>query len=134
MELDFNEAVLINLLRIFDHFLGNNGYVIVGLTFQDRNGEFLLYNNLALNQFITFSYGSAFEFEVVFEKRRLSLIGSLLTKPKIRKISQLKASSRNFSTLPVKFNIENNEQVLKAYLEFMKTELLPILRGEQWPD
>jgi len=131
MELQHFEKILLAALRKFDGFLHDYNYSIVGMSYGDRDGDFIRYksNNKNLEIHIVFTWvEEGISLDIIFyknslfhQKKNFNLHDAYSIFP------ELKSNEKIISE-------ENYLSVIEYYFEVMKKYFVSVVKGEKWID
>lgn len=133
MDLKINEIFIVTALRIFYNFLIKKKYQIVSLTYCDRDGDYIQFLSIdEKNEIIIdlYSFSNSWNIDIVFNKK----LGAIFSKKKTFSLSKIFKIVPKYSTFQTKVSVEDINEKMKIYFDFIEKHLQPILTGDMWID
>jgi len=128
MELKFFENDLIAALRTFHPFLTRHDYQLCGLVYNGRDGDAVMYNAPRINRAVNICYGRVFDILILRKRRRMLLP----VKDDAISLNLLKKQYPAFENLSNELEEGNRDSVFSSYLRFLESELLFVIKGQEW--
>jgi len=131
MELHFFEKLIVTALRKFTKLLYNHNYSITGISYGDRDGDFIKYksNDKGLEIHIVFTWvKNGISLDIIFYKKSILLLN---------KSFNLNGTTDIFPDIKhIKKEIseENYISVIESYHECIEKYFLSIIEGKKWID
>lgn len=138
-QLDQNEIILINVLRIFYDYLSQHGYQFENLKYkQPRTGSLLRFFNQKIKREVIFKLAPLEIFNIIIHKsppkKNRFVAGDDYNYP--ADYMSIKGISEKFDDfhdiLNKKVTLDNYNEVLPKFKEFLEKHLMDVINGDSW--
>jgi hypothetical protein len=131
-DLSYNESIFIEIQRIFHQFFRSNLYFLRQYSYNDRDGDSLTYENDKIKRQIFFEWGFGFEISII--KKSIFSSSTKLNENNVIRLTKIKNNFREYIKLSDELQQGESFEILNNYYNFIKNELMPIIKGEMWID